>query len=1115
MFPMPTLSRPLPAIAFLTAALFAAALPLPAAQFKFPGQTLTVPDGFEIELVAPPTVVPRPISASFDEQGRLYVTDSAGMSDKADKQLATKPHRVLRLESTKNDGRFDRTTVFADRMMLPEGCLYYEGSVYVAAPPQIWKLTDTDGDGVADKREVWFDGKTLTGCANDLHGPYLGPDGWFYWCKGAFAQQTYERPGQKPFVTRASHIFRARPDGTGIEPVLTGGMDNPVGFTYTADGERFLSCTFFQNPAGGKRDGLIHAIYGGVYGKDHDVLRDHPRTGDLMPVMTHMSAAAPAGLTAYRSRGLGLDFYDNLFACYFNLHKVVRHILVPDGATFKTKDLDFVSSDSHDFHPTDVLEDADGSLLIVDTGGWYKICCPTSQLAKPDVLGGIYRVRRKGMTAPADPRGMKLAWAKLKPEELAKLLGDERLVVRQRAVHELGKCGAAAVPPLRDLVAVGSPGVISAPKSGGFPANGVHVFSPQELEAARKAPSATRGQAVWALARIDSPDARAVVRLALADWSPAVRNAATHVASLRRDAAARETLEKMLSEPNRSHAVHVADIIRGAGTNDVVEKKSIGPDPALARAAAEALGRLGDKRAVPALLAAFGRLPDSPVSATGSPTESAPRVLQHSLLYALIELADREQLLAHARTATNPQIKRAALIALDQIPDSGLKADDVVPHLASTAPAMKQTAAWIISHRPEWGADVAGYFRERLGAKTLSPAEQSELPGQLAPLAKHAAIQDLLAATLRDTQATRDTRLLAMRTMAAAALKDTPGPWLTELARLLGNADETLARSAVATLRTVSNPKQPGADVVAALTAAGRNAALPADIRLDALATLPAGAGEIDSALFDFLRANLVGTQTLTIRSAAATTLAKAKLTADQQFAIAAALQTIGPLELPKLLPAFERAPTEALGRKLLASLKGSTGWRGLRTDLLKPLLAKYPPPVQTLGDELLKLLNADAAKEAAHLTDLLGQLKDGDIRRGMAVFNSAKSACATCHAIGYLGGRLGPDLTRIGGARNERDLLEAIVYPSASFVRSYEPFVVLTKGGEEFSGVLRKDAPEEVILATGPETEQRIARKDIAELRPGSVSIMPQGLDQVLTRQELADLLAFLKAAK
>ena len=84
----------------------------------------------------------------------------------------------------------------------------------------------------------------------------------------------------------------------------------------------------------------------------------------------------------------GKEYQDNLFACLFNMHKVTRHVLEPDGATFKTRDEDFLVSNNLDFHPTDVLEDADGSLLVIDTGGWYKLCCPTSQLGKPDVLGG-------------------------------------------------------------------------------------------------------------------------------------------------------------------------------------------------------------------------------------------------------------------------------------------------------------------------------------------------------------------------------------------------------------------------------------------------------------------------------------------------------------------------------------------------------------------------------------------------------------------------------------------------------------------------------------------------------------------------------------------------------
>jgi putative membrane-bound dehydrogenase-like protein len=553
-----------------------------AAEFKLGPHNFTMPDGFEVEVAAGSPLVDRPISADFDEQGRLYVSDSSGFSERADKQIELKPHRIVRLEDTDGDGRFDKSIVFADKMMLPEGVLWYDGSLYVAAPPSIWKLTDTDGDGVADKREEWHQGKTLTGCMNDLHGPFLGLDGWIYWAKGAFAEQTYELANGKTFKTRASHVFRKRPDGSGIEPVMTGGMDNPVDVAFLPTGERFFTTTFVHQPEAGKRDGLVHAIYGGVYGKVNEAVNGHKRTGDLMPVMVQWGPSVPCGLTRYESRIFGDDYRDNLFTCLFSFRKVTRHVLTPDGATFRSRETDFIVSDNTDFHPTDVFEDADGSLFVLDTGGWYKVCCPTSQLQKPDVLGAIYRIRKKGAPKLDDPRGLKLQWATLTPDNLAKLLGDDRPAVRNRAIHELGKKGSEAVPVLSDTV--------------------------------KKAASVeARRNAVWALTRIEGEAARKAVREGTIAQDDTLKQAAIHSMGLWRDPAAVGILRYQLTRPN----------------------------PQVRRSAAEALGRIGFKPTVPDLLAAAGSCRDD-------------RVLEHSLIYALIEIGDRDGLLEALKGIAQP-----------------------------------------------------------------------------------------------------------------------------------------------------------------------------------------------------------------------------------------------------------------------------------------------------------------------------------------------------------------------------------------------------------------------------------------------------------------------------
>ena len=1012
-------------------------------QIRLNGHTFTLPAGFTIELAAVPPLCQRPVVAAFDEKGGLYVCDSSGSNEKVEEQLRKKPHRILRLEDTDGDGKFDKSTVFVSNVMLPEGAMWLDGSLYVAAPPCILKFTDTDGDGKADKEEVWFDGKTLTGCANDLHGPYIGPDGWIYWCKGAFAKQEYTLPNGTKFSTRAAHVFRARPDGSRIEPVMAGGMDNPVDLVFTPSGERIFSTTFFQHPANGKRDGLVHAVYGGVYGKDHDPIHEHPWTSpQLMPLLTHLGPAAPCGLHRYESDQFGKEFESNLFCCQFNLRKVSRHILVPAGSTFTTKDSDFLVSDNLDFHPTDVLEDADGSLLVIDTGGWYKLCCPTSQLVKPDVTGAIYRVKKIGAHKIEDPRGLKIDWAKVSSAELTGSLDDSRPVVYRRAI------GILAVRREVELLA---------------------TFADERKFTVRQ-----RLGAVWALARIAGPEAREGVRKFLGDADESIRNAALHVVALGRD---REALAKVMKL-----AAHAS--------------------PQTGRVAAEALGRIGDPKAI---LAIFDALAN----------EKNDRVLDHSLTYALIEIGVVRET-AEGLKHPSPRVRRAVLSALENIPASHLDSSAVVAELNAKDSALRETAWWVAGRHPQWGDRLAGYFTDRLKIiEGMTPPERDELAARLLPFLKSApirkAVGDALAGTT-DTQAVRP----ILRALAKSGLKALPSEWTEGLLCVLYTRDDEAVRDAIAVLRAVPPTVQEAAEITAKVRAYRRRLAapLPKDLEYALLAAAPPGTRQsveiIDSAIADLHR-----DRASTLRAAAADLLTRAAVAPESLIALAQALKTANPVEVGKLLQAFATSQSETVGLPFVAALSDPALRSVIRIEMIKPILDKYSKPVRDEAEKLYALLQEARAGERQKLERLLKEMPAGDIRRGQIAFNGTKGVCATCHKIGYVGGTVGPDLTRIGGIRTERDLLEAIVFPSASFVRSYEPVKVTTLDGRSFNGILKKDAADEIIVVVAADKEERIARDNIEEIKPSSVSIMPAGFDQQLSPQEIADLIAFLKACR
>ncbi|MEN9676495.1 MAG: hypothetical protein RIS76_2391 [Verrucomicrobiota bacterium] len=1016
-------------------------LPVWATSVTVNNRPFTVPDGFEVLLAAPSSLAPRPVSASPDDRGNLYVTDSSGSNEAPSEQLKHPNHRILRLEDRDGDGTYDEAVVFAEQVMFPQGCLWHQGSVFVAAPPSIWKFTDTDGDGRADKREEWFKGGTLTGCANDIHGPHLGPDGYLYWTKGAFSEQTHPLGNGRVLKDKASHIYRARPDGSDLDVVMSGGMDNPVEIAFTAEGETLFSSTFIDFTQPGYRDGIAHAIYGGVYGKVNDVLDDGRvvRTGpDLFHPFFQAGPAAECGLTRYTSAAFGTEYRDNLFATTFNLHKVTRHILRPSGATFASTDSDFLVSEDTDFHPTDVLEDHDGSLLVVDTGGWYRLCCPSSQLAKPDVLGAIYRIRPSGDRGPKMTRYPIPAAADAQGFELAtSVLATDRMMERETMAQWLVKAGDKALPVLRKTVLEG--------------------------------PSwRQRQEAAWVVFRIGTPASQAILLEALRSTDPGLRRTAAKALSLRPDPDSTDRLLTLLESD----------------------------DSALIRSGAEGLGRLRARAGVGRVLTTAAKAADP--------------FLEHSLIYSLISIGAPTETRAGLANAV-PRAQRAALIALDQMEGGNLQAADVVPFLIATDERLRDAAQWILGRHPAWGAELADWFRARLTEPGLPADVLVSLDGQLPILTGDPRGQQVLADAAMGGGFRSQTRVAALKAISGAGLKEAPATWQASVLTAL-KAGNPVTGEAIQAARTMNS-----ADAVrAALIALARDPGQSVELRMNALAALAPGE-TLGSDELTFLRAGLSPSNPPAVRAQAAGVLARSRLDPAALQLLTTDLKTAGPLELNLLLQSFDNGGDETLGQSLLAALQESKSARALHPTQLKPHFAKFPDKVRSAADAYVAGLNADAAQQAARLDTLLTELKaaHGDLRRGQGVFNGPKAACASCHRIGYLGGDVGPELTKIGEVRTERDLLESIVYPSLSFVRSFEPSRVTLKGGEEINGIVRHQTPEAITLVTGPGAEQRIRRDEIADLQPGVISVMPGGLDEQLSRQELADLLTFVKTVR
>ena len=265
---------------------------------------IEIPEDFTLELVAGPPLVKHPMLAAFDDRGRLFVAETDGVNLRKEDLLKSRGRFIRMLEDTDEDGKFDKSTIFADNMVMPEGALWHDGALYVISAPYLWRLEDTDDDGVADKREKLVGKFDFNGNPN-LTGPYLGPCGRIYFTGGAFGYDLEDaggRPqtGQKVLPRAFFHAGQM----VRICRFLVRVSINPVEVMFTPAGELFTTVAIFDN-VGGRHDALMHWVDGclskQVWGKP--LL---PQTGYPLPAVVPLGTSGTSRIDALsQQRPLG------------------------------------------------------------------------------------------------------------------------------------------------------------------------------------------------------------------------------------------------------------------------------------------------------------------------------------------------------------------------------------------------------------------------------------------------------------------------------------------------------------------------------------------------------------------------------------------------------------------------------------------------------------------------------------------------------------------------------------------------------------------------------------------------------------------------------------------
>ncbi|HTG45613.1 MAG TPA: PVC-type heme-binding CxxCH protein [Verrucomicrobiae bacterium] len=1095
-------------------------------------QQFHVPAGFKVELFAAEPLLANPVAFTIDNTGKFYVAETHRHSavgpafryfdgvldirshlEWLDEDLAlrsvpervellerrlgtniarfTEKSEIVRLIQDKNgDGKADSSSIFATGFNniadgIGAGVLARDGKVWFACIPDLWLLQDTNKDGKADLRTSLHTGYGvhISFLGHDLHGLKMGPDGRLYFSLGDRGMNVTNQEGRVLSYPDEGVVLRCELNGSNLE-VFARGLRNPQELVFDQYGNLF---TGDNNSDGGDRARWVYVVEGGDSGWriGYQHIQTIPRRGPwnaerlwqpqwngqaayIVPPIANIGYG-PSGNTFYPGTGLPERYLNHFFLCDFRggaSSGIHCFSLKPRGASFELESYEeFIS----ECLPTDVDFGPDGALYFTDwVQGWNK----TGK-------GRIFRVShpesKSALTVAETMRLLRGGMAGRDEKELVCLLAHPDMRVRQEAQFELAQRGISSLPALQALA-----------QRGANQLGRIHaIWALGQISRKEKNPTLLEPL----LSLFEEPDAEICAQAVKTIGESALRPAHSELVGLLLYPSVRVQSFAATALAHYKKIQSLQPLLALLERND-------NRDPYLRHAASFALAASASATDIAGL--------STPTKASQLGVLLALRRLESPRVARFLQSEDLGVVLEAARAIndlpiTQAQSELAALISSRRRFDSSatnkteaVQKNAVTASVSSVAPESGATTDYeqLISRV------INANFRLGLKENSSRLAEFAADPFEPVSLRTEAiaALADWARPSGRD-------RVMSLWRPLPERAPET-AEFTAQLKRILSTSPEPVQLAAFEAVQKLHLVK---AESLILETLEQESS--PAPVRVRALRTLAA----LLPARIDPVLQRASESTEPALRSEARVIRAELH-PAEARDELERVLASGSILEKQKILSVLSRvrtpdfAPLAAAQMNLLLDGKAAPE---LALDILGAAAQQGTPEL------LAALQRFENSRPKTNLAPFRETLAGGHAMAGRAIFfERADVFCSRCHTLGGEGGQAGPNLTAIGSRKSREYLLESILFPNKEIAQGFENVLVTTKDGLSVSGLVQKETTQDLFLNSPEDGDVHLKKTEIKS-RQRALSGMPEEFRQILSKQDLRDLVEFLATEK